>query len=94
MALERLLQNMRKTSALPPNKRRELLQSIGYDWHPGLNNGRVNNTIPLDGGKPRLFIKDGHISSNLITVVEIVRAYTEAQSTAILALSNAGQVFS
>ena len=93
MALERLLQNMRKTSALPPNKRRELLQSIGYDWHPNLKDGRVNNTIPLDGGKPRLFIKDGHIHSNLGTVPEIVRAYTTAQGSAVLAHSKAANVF-
>jgi primase-polymerase (primpol)-like protein len=79
MALERLLDQRRKAGAIPPNKRRELLQQLGYDWHPALNNGRVNNPIPLDGGKPRLFIRDGHISANLATAAEVVRAYQAAQ---------------
>lgn len=79
MALERLLDQRRKAGAIPPNKRRELLQGLGYDWHPALNNGRVNNPIPMDGGKPRLFIRDGHISANLTTAAEVVRAYQIAQ---------------
>lgn len=79
MALERLLQDLRAARAIPPNKRRDLLQSLGYDWHPALKGGRVNNIVPTDGGKPRLFIKKDHISANLTTPAEVVRAYEEAQ---------------
>lgn len=79
MALDRLLQTMRATRMIPPNKRRDLLISLGYDWHPSLKNGRVNNAIAIDGGKPRLFIKDGHIHKNLKTVSEVVKAYEDAQ---------------
>ncbi len=79
MAIERLLQAQRLARAIPHNKRRELMKSLGYDYHPALNNGRVNNLVAFDGGKPRLFIRDGHISANLISAAEVARAYQEAQ---------------
>lgn len=83
MALERLLQTLHATRKIPPRKRRELLQSIGYDWHPALNNGRVSSVIPLDGGKPRLYIKNGHLSCNLTTASEVIKAYQEAQKSSL-----------
>jgi len=80
VAVERLLQSTRSARAIPHNKRRDLMQSLGYDWHPALNNGRVNNPIPMDDGKkPRLFIRNGHISANIQTPIEAVRVYQEAQ---------------
>lgn len=80
MALDRLLERIKAGRRVPPSKRRELMRSLGYDWHPGLNQGRVNNMIPLDGGKPKLFIRMGHIHANLTSPAEIVRHYTEAQN--------------
>jgi len=77
-AFDRMLLELRRN--LPLNKRRELLQSLGYDWHPNLKGGRVNSYIHLDDGKPRLFIKEGHISRNLTQVSEITKAYIEAQT--------------
>lgn len=79
MALERMLQASRMARAVPHNKRRDVLQALGYDWHPALNQGRVNNVVAADGGKPRLFIKEGHISRNIESVAEVVRAYEAAQ---------------
>ncbi|MBW1726011.1 MAG: hypothetical protein JRJ62_00240 [Deltaproteobacteria bacterium] len=80
VAVERLLQSTHSARAIPHNKRRDLMQSLGYDWHPALNNGRVNNPIPMDDGKkPRLFIRNGHISANIQTPAEVVRVYQEAQ---------------
>ena len=66
---------------IPHNRRRALLQSLGYDWHPGLIDGRVNNEIMPDGKKPRLFVKTGHSSLQLTTAADIARAYTEDQNT-------------
>lgn len=79
MAVERLFRALNATRKIPPNKRRELMQSIGYDWHPGLKSGRVTTFIPEDGGKPKLFVKIGHISSNLTSQPEIIKAYQNAQ---------------
>jgi hypothetical protein len=85
MAIERLLQGMHASRRIPHNKRREMLQGIGYDWHPALKEGRTNNAILIDGGKPRLFIQDGHIHRNLTTANEVVRAYQEAQGDFVAA---------
>ena len=78
-ALDSLLKRIRADHVFPRNKRRELLTSIGYDWHPGLTNGRVNNVLP-DGSKPNLFIKTGHWASELRGGGVIAKAYQEAQA--------------
>jgi len=78
-ALDRLLQLMRADRQIPPGKRRDLMRSLGYDWHPALKDGRVNNVIMIDGGKPRLYIKVGHIHANLESPVEVARQYSLAQ---------------
>lgn len=94
VAVERLLQQIHATRAIPHNKRRELLQSLGYDWHPALTNGRVNNPIPIDDNKkPRLFIRSGHISANLTSPAEVARVYQEAQGAPSENVGKASQVF-
>lgn len=82
MALERLLEHMRLTRAIPHNRRREIMQALGYDWHPALKNGRVNNAIPGEGGKPKLFIRKDNPALRLTTSGQIARAYQEAQEQA------------
>lgn len=81
-ALDKLLKDIRKDNMILPNKRRELMRSLGFDYHPGLGDGRVNNPI-MDvtnkDGKPRLYIKMGHIHSNLTKGAEIARHYLAAQ---------------
>lgn len=79
IALDRLLDSMHASRTIPRNKRREVLQTLGYDWHPRLHNGRVNNNLPLEGGKPKLFIKHGHLAMDLPTPADVARAYSEAQ---------------
>ena len=80
VALERLLNNLHASRVISHNRRKDLLQSLGYDWHPALNCGRVNNPIPIDENKkPRLFIKAGHLARNLTSPAEVARAYQEAQ---------------
>lgn len=93
MALESLLNDLRATRVIPSNRRREVLQTLGYDWHPHLIGGRVNNPIAIDGNrKPRLFIKRGHICENLISATEIVKHYVDAQNT-IQVTSSAVSIF-
>jgi hypothetical protein len=86
MALNRLLEQMGRANRVPINKRRELLAKIGYDWHPGLatNNGRVNNQVAPDGGKPVLFAKIGHPVTRIMGPAEIAKAYSEAQMAPLL----------
>lgn len=80
VAVERLLQTIRAARSIPHNKRRELLQSLGYDYHPALRDGRTNVGIPLDDNKkPRLFIRNGHIHANITSANEAAKLYQEAQ---------------
>ena len=80
MALDKLLDSLRGRRSIPQNKRRDVMKSIGYDYHPGLKEGRVNSAVMPDGGKPRLYIRTGHIHSNLGSPGEIARHYQDAQT--------------
>lgn len=76
--LDRLL-GTSKGKSLPVNKRRELLERMGYGAHPSLPDGRVMNMVMPDGAKSRLFI---HLARpELITLPAhmVSGAYTEAQ---------------
>ena len=90
MALELLLKDKRKDGAIPLNKRKEMLETLDYKWHPNLNSGRVNNSVLPDNGKPRLFIKTGHPALTLTAAAEIASAYTAAQ---LPAMTKAAEVF-
>ena len=78
-AFSDLLKSRKDEKRIPHNKRRMILENMGYIQHPGLKDGRVNNVIPTDGGKPKLYIKKGHLSIGLIGVAEIAKAYMQAQ---------------
>lgn len=94
VAIDRLLVANRLTRAIPVNKRREMLQGIGYDWHPALPQGRVNNPIIIDDGKkPRLFIPNGHINGQITAPAEVAKRYQDAQGRAVGG-HNVAQVFS
>lgn len=75
MAVAELLKNRRITHA----KRNEIIVELGFIIHPGLKGGRVNNIIPLDGGKPKLYIKSDSPLVQLTQGSEIVKHYIEAQ---------------
>ncbi len=79
MAIERLLQNNNLARAMPRNKRKDMMHDLDYGYHPGLKDGRVNEYVPVDGGKPRLYIKNGHIHANLTNPHEIINKYQNAQ---------------
>lgn len=84
VALERLLKDMRADRQIQRNKRRDMMRSLGYDWHPSLKDGRVNNPISLDENKkPCLYIKNGHVSLNFTTSSDIAAAYVKAQAPSI-----------
>lgn len=84
-ALDELIERVR--IRIPRKKRRDIMKTLGYDWHPNLNSGRVNHAIAFTGseksGKPRLYIKQGHIHQNLMSPVEIARCYCTAQGDLI-----------
>ena len=77
MKLDALLAEIRVK--LTHNKRRELLDNLGYTAHPGLKGGRVNTVVMAEGGKPRLYIQRGHLSNGLTQPRAILDAYVKAQ---------------
>lgn len=79
MALDKLLTRLNANRRIPLNKRRDLMQVLGYDWHPGLKDGRLNNVVLPDGGKPRLYIINGHKHTGLLGGGEIAKAYSDDQ---------------
>lgn len=82
LQLDILLERIGKARSVSINRRRDMMRSIGYDWHPGLVGGRVNNIITPDNGKPRLYLKAGHAALALTAPADIARAYTAAQASA------------
>lgn len=81
IAVDRLLDAIR--APVPRQKRRALVQVLGYDVHPGLCDGRVNNNVAPDHGKPRLYVRPGHLSINLSDANAIAKAYTAAQDITV-----------
>lgn len=83
-AFDALLERMNRSGRVARNKRRDMLVGLGYDWHPGLVAGRVNNIVQPDGCKPHLFIKQGHPARLMVNGADIARAYTAAQAPALI----------
>lgn len=84
VAVDRLLNGLRAGRAIPPARRTEILRTIGYEPHPALVNGRVNNIIMIDDGKkPRLFINSNNPARGLSSPAEVSRAYQIAQGVAV-----------
>lgn len=81
MAVDKLLERIGAARSIPPNRRREIMASIGYDYHPGLIDGRTNNPVLPDGGKPRLFIRHGSDLAKIAKPSEIATAYSFSQNT-------------
>jgi len=70
---------------VPRNKRRGMMQALGYDWHPALDGGRLGTVVTPDAGKPILYLRNGHLALSLTTSADIAAAYSRAQSTAAAA---------
>ena len=94
MALDRLLEDRRDDKRITRNKRRELLIDLGYMLHPALTGGRVNVPILQEGGKPRLYIKAGHVAQqNVTTAAKVLELYITAQGYTGGAVGTAAEVF-
>lgn len=80
VALDRLLFTHKVDKRVPPKKRKEMLEGLGYYPHPHLRDGRANSPSMIDGGaKPRLYIKAGHLAAQMTRGNEILDRYIAAQ---------------
>lgn len=82
-ALDRLLERVCRNRPLAINKRREVMQNLGYDWHPALKDGRTNNVVMPDGVKVKLFVRMDSPFRSLTSPAEVSAAYSQAQGTSL-----------
>lgn len=73
--LDRLLDKLGLARRITHYKRKEMLYAMGYEYHPSLHDGRVNNIVLPDNSKPRLFIKKNAAARNIATAADAGRAY-------------------
>lgn len=80
MALDSFLSKRRLNGFVPINRRKALLESLGYIQHPHLpKGGRVTTNVAPDGGKPRLFVKKGSLLESITEPRTICETYSKAQ---------------
>ncbi len=73
--LDRLLERMGAARRITHSKRKEMMEMMGYEYHPALIEGRVNNLVLPDGGKPRLFVHKDSPARAIQGASEAAKAY-------------------
>lgn len=73
--LEKLLERLGVLRRIGPIKRKEMLESMGYKYHPALKDGRVNNPVLPDNGKPRLFVHHTALALQINSPAEVAKQY-------------------
>lgn len=81
ICLDNLLRQHHMEGRMPRKKRREMLADLGYFPHPALDDGRVNNPVMPDAGRPRLFVKRDNPAWTITSAAEVAKAYSVAQQT-------------
>ncbi len=79
--LDRLLEKLGVARRVTHYKRKEMLSAMGYEYHPALHDGRVNNVVLPDQSKPRLFIKKDAAARYIATAAEVGRTYENANNS-------------
>jgi len=79
--LDRLLEKLGVARRVTHYKRKEMLSAMGYEYHPALHDGRVNNVVLPDQSKPRLFIKKDAAARYIATAAEVGRQYENANNS-------------
>lgn len=78
--LDRLLERLGVARRVTHSKRKEMLEALGYAYHPALVEGRVNNLVLPDGGKPRLFVHKDSQARAIQGAAEAAKAYEQANN--------------
>lgn len=78
--LDKLLANGGRSKFLTRNKRRDMLQNLGYTRHPHLPDGRLTGGLSNDpGARPRLYVSARHTSAVIVNQKLIRDLYEAAQ---------------
>lgn len=78
--LDRLLKAEGLDRRVPPNKRRALMASLGYDFAPCMPTGRTHKIVMPDASRPLIYVSVGSESWRIKTQLELERAYSASQS--------------
>lgn len=73
--LDKLLEKIGAARRLSHHKRKSMLNDMGYEYHPALPEGRVNNQVLPDMGKPRLFVHHTSQWKHIAAASEVSRIY-------------------
>lgn len=92
LMMDRMFEQLRVGRVLSRNNRKPMLKDMGYILHPGLSDGRAL-AVPTEGGKPRLYIKEGHPACMLQSSRLITDAYVKCQETVEIDNSKAISAF-
>lgn len=79
MALDKLIKDS-GVRHVAKNRRKQVLSNLGYEWHPGLPDGRMSTRLS-DGTRPRLYVARGHSARLLTDIPLIATLYEQAQKT-------------
>ena len=79
--LERLLERLGMARRVSHSKRKQILEQMGYSYHPALKEGRVNNSVLPDNAKPRLFIHSSSLAMQIESAVEAAKNYEAANTS-------------
>ena len=78
-AVDKLLKDSNLDKRVPRNRRRELIESLGYERHPHLADGRTNNAVLPDACRTTLYVKKGSPALELKTPAGIAECYSKSQ---------------
>lgn len=78
--LDRLLERMGVHRKVSHSRRKDILEGLGYYWHPALKNGRVNNPVMPDGGKPVLYVSRESLACQITDAAQAAKSYETANT--------------
>lgn len=84
IALDKFLTRRKLANKLSHRAREDMLRRLGYVPHPNLKGGRATCAVLPDGGRPRLFIKEGSPAGLIKRPLEICKAYERAQRSDVI----------
>lgn len=80
-----LLKEIGAQRRIPANKRRKLMQTIGYDWHPVLTNGRLATKSSFDGSRTVLYVRLADTHLTMLDADSLLAVYDKTQQRAAFA---------
>jgi hypothetical protein len=84
MMLDGFLERKKLSSRMNPSRRKTMLEELGYVIHPALPEGRAACTVAPDNGRPRLYVRKGHVALNVTDAKHVASMYQNAQQKAAI----------